>query len=133
MSEKIVGYILLVFGIFLIVIALFRVYQVFTGQSKAYSLFNLPGISLDLSQVMGLDLPPEQKKSLDPKNFKTDLVSPEVLNQPLNLFFHILFMGFIANIGFKISSLGVQLLRPIKVNLRESSQVSKSVEYIPKT
>lgn len=133
MSEKIVGYILLVLGILTIAFSLFSVYRVFTGQSKAYSLFNLPGISLDLSQVIGSDLPLEQRKSLDPKSFKTDLVSGEVLNQPLNLFFHILLMGFVANIGYKIASLGVQLLRPNKVDLRQSLEGPKLGSTNPQT
>jgi len=119
MGEKVTGYSLLVIGILTILLSVFSVYMVFTKKQKPVDLFTLPGISIDLSNLAGSDLPPEAESQLkSPEALKTDLVQPDIINAPLNLFAHLIFMGFVANIGFKISSLGVQMLRPIKVNLK---------------
>lgn len=113
MSEKIVGYLLLSLGIILIVFSFFSVYYVFTAKAKPYDLFSLPGISIDLSNLATGELP----KEVTP-NLKTELVEADIINKPLNLIAHILLMGFLVNVGFKIASLGVQMVRPIKVNLK---------------
>lgn len=119
MSEKIIGYVLLAFGVSLLLLSAFEVYSVFTGKTSPYPIFNLSPVLLDLSSLVTIDLPEEQLRALkDKNNLKTELVSSDVLNKPLNLFAFIIFMGFIANIGFKLASLGVMFLRPIKINLK---------------
>ncbi len=125
MTEKILGYLLLISGILIIGVSLFGAYSVFRGKMSVYPLFKLPGISIDLSSFISSDLPNEQKEILNKsQSLKTELISPQLINEPLNFIFHLLFMGFIANVGFKISSLGINLLRPIKVKLNEEkSQV----------
>ena len=115
-KEKVIGYALLTVGILIILYAAFSVYSVFTKKQKPVDVFNLPGISLDLSGLVGSDLSPEERMLMKEKNVNTkaELISPEVLNTPLNYTFHILFMGFIASIGFKIANIGTLLVRPIK-------------------
>ena|SRR3989344_6499620 len=125
MKEKVIGYSLLTVGILIILYSAFSVYSVFTKKQNPQDVFNLPGISLDLSGLVGSDLSPEERALMKEKNVSTkaELVSPEVLNTPLNYTFHILFMGFIASIGFKIANLGTLMVRPIKVNLKEEKSV----------
>lgn len=125
MREKVIGYSLLTVGILIILYSAFSVYSVFNKKQNPVDVFNLPGISLDLSGLVGGDLSPEEKALMKEKNVNTraELISPEVLNTPLNYTFHILFMGFIASIGFKIANLGTLLIRPIKVNLKEEKSV----------
>ncbi len=101
MSEKITGYILLFVGIFLIIVSAFSVFNVFTGKTKPFELFQMPGISLD---VVGQ---------------KTEIVSAAMINDSSNLFVHLLLMGFIASTGQKLASLGVQLVRPIVIKYNE--------------
>lgn len=48
-----------------------------------------------------------------------EIISGEMVNQPLNLFTHIFFMGFLSSIGMKVASVGVMLLRPIVVKVKE--------------
>jgi hypothetical protein len=109
-------------GVLIVLFALINVYFVFTQKAEVPAFFNLPGISFDLSNLVGSDLPSDQVAQLRAaKNLKTDLISPDIINAPLNLFVYLLFMGFFANAGIKIASLGVQFIRPIKVNLREES------------
>jgi hypothetical protein len=114
MSEKVTGYTLLFLGILVMGFSVFSIYMVFTAKTMPIDLFDLPGISLDLGKMAGSELPPgTQTQSL-----KTELVEADVINAPLNLMAHILFMGFILNAGYKLATLGVQFVRPINVKMR---------------
>lgn len=128
MTEKLTGYILLVAGLLIIFFAAFSVFATFNGQNKPYGLFNFEGISIDLDNFVttteSYTVPEEyagdliqnldqlEIESNSSKN-KQEIVSSELLNTTLNYFAYILFMGFIASIGFKVASLGTQLTRPI--------------------
>lgn len=120
MSEKVIGYILLAAGILLITLTIFSMYNVFTKKSKPVELFNLGGISLDLSQMSGGDLSPAQREQLTKSNLqtKTEIVKEDLINTPLNYGAHLMLMSFIAGAGFKIAKLGAMFLRPIKVKLK---------------
>ena len=119
MSEKIVGYILIILGIGVIIYSAFDVYLVFTGKKTAITPFKLAGVSLDLGGFVG-GAEQQQELKTSGATLKSELLAPEVLNQPLNLTAHLLLAGFMASIGYKLSSLGVMLVRPIKVNLKTS-------------
>ena len=120
MSEKVIGYILLAAGILFIILTTFSMYNVFTKKSKPVELFNLGGISLDLSQMSGGDLSPAQREQLTKSNLqtKTEIVKEDLINTPLNYGAHLMLMSFIAGAGFKIAKLGAMFLRPIKVKLK---------------
>lgn len=120
MSEKIIGYFLLFTGILIILFSALSVYNVFTKKSKPVDLFNLAGISIDIGKLQGRELTPFQEEQLKKSGGSTEaeLVAPEIINQPLNLIFHLLLMGFMANIGLKLASVGSMFLRPIKVSLK---------------
>lgn len=125
MTEKLVGYALLSVGIIIIVYSAVNVVNVFSKRSSPVTPLNLPGISLDMSKLVGGDITPEQKRQLENADLRAEIVKPELLNQPFNLVAHLFLMGFIASVGFKIASLGVMLVRPIKVTLKESSKNQK--------
>jgi hypothetical protein len=112
-SEKIIGYILLILGVLAIIFPSYSVYQVFTNRAKPVQLFKFEGVNLDFGKLV------EQPESS--KNLKQELIAPEVLNDPMNLAAHVFLMGFLASSGLKIASIGVQLLRPIKVNVKDGS------------
>lgn len=109
MNEKIVGYLLLFTGVAVMVFALFGMSQVFTGRVQPFPLFHLPALSLDLGSLV-----PGARVTQ-----KTDILPADALNTLFNLFGHLLLMGFVLNFGSKLASLGAQLVRPIKVALRE--------------
>lgn len=120
MSEKITGYTLLVCGIALILFCAFNVYFVFTKQAQPVQLFSFPAISFDMSQSLTAGLPPEIARSLPKTAAKpTELISANMLNQTSNIFAHLFLMGFLASIGEKLASLGIQLVRPIVVKSKE--------------
>jgi hypothetical protein len=111
-TEKIVGYGLLIAGIVLIVFALFSVWWGLTGKLEPYQ-FVVQGNS-----VLNLALP------LGPTGQSVDI--PLNLDQMMpiakltNTFVHIMLMGFVASIGAKIANIGVNLVRPIIVKVKES-------------
>lgn len=111
MSEKIIGYTLLVSGIAIILFTAFNIIFVFTRQAQPVQLFNFPAISLDMNKSLGVALPNSKP---------TELVSTEMLNQTSNIFAHLLLMGFLAGVGQKLASLGVSLIRPIIVKPKEA-------------
>jgi hypothetical protein len=127
MNNKVVGYLLLSIGLIAIFFSAFSVYSVFTGKTQPVQLFNSDGISLDLGKLMGGQMPPEQAEQLGnvQNPAQSELIKPELINKPLNLSAHLFLMGFLVNAGFRIASLGNQLLRPIKVKLKESGEVGK--------
>jgi len=112
MPEKRMGYFLVGIGLSLILISAVSVFVVFTGRVKPAPVFRQPGISLDMSQIAGLPTLPGSKPT------PVELLSASALNDISNLTLHILLMGFIAGIGYKIALLGVQLLRPVEVKLK---------------
>ena len=109
--NKIFGYTLLLIGIGLIIYPVINVYKTFNGQITPYALFTNKGISIDLSKFV--DGAPKNV------NLTQELISPELLNKPMNLAAHIVLMGFIASVGFKIASIGTMLVRTIKVTVNE--------------
>ena len=127
MNEKILGYILLAVGLVIIIFAVVSVFNVFTAKVEPVDLFKLSGVSLDLGSLIGGDLPPEAREQIQRSggSAKSELISPDLINKPLNIFAHLTLMGFLASVGFKVASLGVMLIRPIKVKLKEVSGSSK--------
>lgn len=97
MSEKIAGYLFLIVGSAMMLFAGFNIYQTFTGQSKPIQPFNLEGIGLDFSSFLMGDANPEEIEQIKSENndLKTELVSPDLVNKPMNLFAHFLLMGFL--------------------------------------
>lgn len=121
MSQKITGYVLLIVGICLMAFALNSVYNVFTQKVEPVQLFDFPGISLNLDQGTNIVLPQEVKDSgieiSQAKPAAQEIVSPQILNQSSNIFAHIILMGFMVNVGFKVAMLGVETNREVKVTV----------------
>jgi hypothetical protein len=99
MAEKIIGYFLIIAGIFVIFLSGFNGYQILTKKTQPVKILNLKGISIDLSQTTGIKQPP------------VELISTKDLNETLNLFAYLTILGFFLNVGFKIASLGVNLIK----------------------
>jgi hypothetical protein len=83
-------------------ISVFSIYQVFTKQSQPVQLFSGEGIKVE---IPGSQTPSE-------------LISADYLNYTSNPTVHYLLMSFLVSVGFKVSTLGVQLLRPIEVKVQ---------------
>lgn len=128
MTEKITGYVLVAVGLIIILFSGFSVYQVFTAKEKPVNLFHFEGISLNLSSLLGSGegLTAEQQAALERQKAQIkpqEIVSSALLNDSSNIAAHMFLMGFIASIGYKIASLGIQFLRPIVVKMREAKDI----------
>ena len=123
MSEKAIGYVLLAVGVGIILFSAGNVYGVFTRKIQPVQLFGFKGIGIDMGQIienaMPKELAPVAKTSLQSAQ-KTEIIPAEMLNGLLNIMAQIILMGFIGGAGQKLASLGVMLLRPVEVKMRES-------------
>jgi hypothetical protein len=110
-SEKIIGYLLLGGGIFLIVFAAVSVYWVFTDQIQPYDFVKSSSSVISIP----LQLVPGAKPTQLPLNIDQILPVAKLTNTTL----HIMLMGFLASVGSKLAHIGTSLVRPIVVKTRE--------------
>ncbi len=122
MAERLVGYLLLILGLLIIGFAALSVYNVFNGTWESVDVFSFTGISINTADLVGQDLTASQRAQLNSQMGSMEVISQDLLNDPLNLAAHLFLMGFVVSVGFRIASLGTQLVRPIKVNLREFNE-----------
>ena len=101
MSEKITGYLLLATGLLVMLYSASSIYLVFTKKAPPIQLFSGDGIKVEI---------PGSKTS-------SELIPADQLNEISNLSAHYLLMSFLLGVGFKVGTLGIQLLRPIEVKL----------------
>ncbi|MFC1649916.1 hypothetical protein ACFL2C_04395 [Patescibacteria group bacterium] len=137
MTEKVVGYILLIIGLLVIIFTLVNVYGLVTGGVEAFEIFRFDAISLDLSQFSQgrVKLPAELEEmgvSVEqPTGPSIQEIFPSaILNQTANFFIHLVILGFVASGGYKIASLGVQMTRPIVVNTSEAKVEEAVAKYL---
>ena len=95
-NGKIVGYVLLAIGVILIFFAIFEMIFVFTGSNAAPKLFNFSDISTN----------------------GTLLISGQNMNKASDMLAWFILMAFIMWGGGKVASLGVNMLREIKVEIK---------------
>ncbi len=110
MSEKVVGYIFLVLGVLIILYSGINVYRVYTRKISAISLFHFEPVSIEM--------PVEGSR----ERLRIEILSERELNETSNVIAHTILMGFIGGVGYKISKIGVYILRPIVVNLKEKGE-----------
>lgn len=121
MSEKLVGWLLTLLGLLVIVAAGINAYTTFTGNSAHITPFSFNDIYISPTQLFKGDT---SQLNTEP----IPLVESEMINKPLNLTAHIILLGFLASIGTRIAMIGVQLVRTIKVDLKQSSVLGKNKE-----
>ena len=125
MDSKVIGYLLLISGLILVAMSLFSVYQVFTNKTQPIQLFHQNGISLDLRQFLGPSLSPSLDLANSSPSSQLEILSTDSLNRMFNLTFHLVFMGFVSTVGFRLGTLGNQFLRPIIIDIK-STETPKS-------
>jgi hypothetical protein len=103
-TEKIIGYSLLTLGVILLIFSIFEMVTVYTGGASPPNLVSLQDLSLPLGQD-GSNIP---------------LIQGAQLSQLPNLFFWFILMFFVLFAGGKIASLGVSMIKDIKVEVKEA-------------
>ncbi len=117
MDSKVTGYILLVVGLIIILFASFQVIQVLTGNQTPIQVIHSQGISVDLSQLAAS----QGATQPIPSGQTAELISSKDLNEFTNLTLHYLLMTFLVSVGFRVSNLGVNLIRTITVKLNQKT------------
>jgi hypothetical protein len=102
-TEKIIGYSLLILGVILLLFSLLEMVTVYYGYAPPPKLINVGDISL----------------SLGDNGASTSLIPGAQASQLPNLFFWFILMGFVLLAGGKIASLGVSMIKDIKVEIKE--------------
>jgi hypothetical protein len=124
-KDKLVGYFLLIFGLIIIIATVIWAVYIFTGKIQPPQVFNVEAPSIPIPNAgLSLDtssLPPEIAKSINqtpakPASFK--ILSDSVFSNVLNLGIFYLLVMLVVSAGSKIASLGVQLIREIKVDFK---------------
>ncbi|MEM3436974.1 MAG: hypothetical protein QXP55_00360 [Nitrososphaerales archaeon] len=100
--EKVIGYIFLALGVIMILISVYFMFIVFTGAINPPRLFNFHDIYINTS---------EGEKVL--------IFSSEEISKLLSMLFWFLLMFFIMMAGGKIASLGINLIKEIKVEVKK--------------
>lgn len=118
MTEKVVGYLLLTVGLATIIFSALDLIFVFTGRADPVTLFHFSGINLNLSSLIAGQLPAGAAVNYKPAA-PAELIPADMINQVGNMTVHLFLMGFLVSVGYKIASLGVQLLRPIVVKAKD--------------
>lgn len=112
-SEKIIGYILLTVGLIVILVSAYQVFQMFTGNATPLAVVQTTGISMDVSSFA----PP----GTIPPGTKAQLLSAAELDEFANLTLTYLLLTFLVSVGYKIASLGIQLVKTIEVKVNQKS------------
>ncbi len=104
---KAVGYALLVAGLVLIIYSVYSLYSVYSGATPAPSVIQMNSVTISLPTSAGM--PPVQ----------TELLSGRESTKLVNMGIWFALMTFIASAGGRIGGLGVNLIREIKVTVKE--------------
>lgn len=123
--EKIIGYILLFAGLAMVFMAVFLIFNVLTGKTKAPSVvsYSLPpielgGLNSQLQIPEGLQLPEGfQLTEATPSSSSKFQIPNELINDSINTGFYFLLMSFIVSAGSKVAGIGVKLIKEIKVKV----------------
>jgi hypothetical protein len=122
MPERKLGYSLLVIGIILMVAAIYYVYLLFTNKVAAFEVYR-PEVTNTKQQPVNIQnlLTDPQALAQMQSNMIQQIVEKQ-LNKTINLGSSIFLMYLIMLLGYRLSSLGVQLVRPINVKLRTKEE-----------
>ena len=105
-NEKVVGYVLLAVGVVMIFFSVYLMFNVFTGASAPPSLFNFSDVSFPIPQPDGT-------------SETVHIISGQDMNRMAAMGFWYMLMFFIAYAGGKVASLGVNLIKEIRVEVKQ--------------
>jgi len=109
--EKIIGYSLLILGVILLLFSIYEMVNVYTGATAAPNLFHLSDVSMPTGE----------------NETNVTLIQGAQLSQVPNLFAWFILMGFVMFAAGKIASIGVNMIKDVKVEIKEAVQVPKEM------
>ncbi len=128
MKERILGYVLLVMGMLTMAFSVYFIYLTISNNITPFKVFQEN--ETDKPQVETVS----KEQLSDPriiasmqKEIITEVLDSQI-NKTMNLGTTLVFGYFLMLFGFRISSLGVQLMRPIEVKLNASKPPTECSE-----
>ena len=123
-SDRTLGYVFLTAGLLIILFSTVSIFNVLTGKSAPPIVINTSAPSF-LLPTQNIDAPPGSLPSgveLTESNAPpVKLISDDVYNLFLNISLYYLLMIFIAGRGASLASLGIKLIKEIKVEVKQKS------------
>ncbi len=125
--HTILGYVCLLMGFLIIAGNVQYTFRVFTKQAEPPRLFNFEGIKLDLSKLSSsVPMSEGVKKIMKDNNIDitqigslpstpTEILPSTMVNEVSNIGAYMFLASFLLNVGYKMASLGVKLIRPIYI------------------
>lgn len=126
MHEKGLGYAFMTIGILIMAISVFFLYLVFTNQIKPFTVFQEPVKVTNKNNspsIDGLISDPSNIVQMQ-KQIVTEVLEKQI-NKTMNVLSTVFLMYFLMLFGFRLATLGTQLVRPINVNLKEANTPPK--------
>lgn len=124
-TNKVLGYVLLACGVLMIFAALFLIWGVLSGRTKAPVVFNIEAPAIDVPGSQStLELPESLKQAGVTLNQpaasgqKMKIIPDSLYNDSLNIGVYYLLMMFLASSGAKIAGIGTNLLKDFKVKVK---------------
>lgn len=120
-AEKTIGYVLLAVGLSMIVISVFMIVNILTGRSKPPQVLNVEAPSIQLPSAGSIELPEQLRAQgfslgqTGKEQSSQKIIPDEVFSFYINAGVFYLLMMFIASAGSKIATIGVHLIKDIKV------------------
>lgn len=100
--------------------AISQVYLLFTHKVKPYDIFQNP-VATEAKKFTREELLADPSLAIQMQSDIMSNILKQEMGKSLNFGASLFFMYFVMTFGFRLSSLGVQLVRPIKVAMRAKS------------
>lgn len=123
-KENIVGYALLAAGVFMILVSVYLMSNVFTGARSPPVLVNFSGISLVIPFPVETEGAPESS----PQVVEVLIVTGEALSETVSIGFWYTFMFFIMMAGGRLASLGVELVKEPRRDVKERGVIPSQAQ-----
>lgn len=129
MVQKLIGYLLLMLGLFVMLICLSNIYGLYAKNIETVSFFDLDAIVL--KNNISLDNFPENVRPLLQKSINETppmvLMNKKDINDTTNFFAHIFLVGFIMNGGYLFAKIGTKMIREVHINVDMPQKLNQTV------
>lgn len=133
MKERVLGYILLTSGILVMAFSVYFVYLVVSNRITPFTVFQTKQpVSSETKTITQDQLSDPRAIAAMQQQIITEVLDSQI-NKTMNLGTTLVFTYFLMLFGFRIGSLGVQLMRPIEVKLNKiESSIDNQLANPPK-
>lgn len=119
MKERVLGYILLTIGILIMAFSVYFVYLVVSNRITPFTVFQpKQSVGSENRTITENQLSDPRAIAAMQQQIITEVLDSQI-NKSMNLGTTLVFVYFLMLFGFRVASLGVQLMRPIEVKLNK--------------